>query len=54
LPNESVVPDLSGADLTRVDLHVADLRDANLSGAKLHVADLTRADLRSATCAAQT
>jgi TIR domain/Pentapeptide repeats (8 copies) len=46
--NESLWPDLSGADLTEADLRGANLTDARLFLADLHGADLTEADLRGA------
>ena len=51
--NPDIVPDLSGADLSRADLHGAnlsraDLREANLHEADLHGANLRKADLREA------
>lgn len=44
--NGEVIPNLSGADLTRVNLTFANLTDTNLSGATLVMANLEGADLR--------
>jgi hypothetical protein len=46
--NESVVPNLRGADLMDADLSGADLSGADLSGADLMYADLSGADLSGA------
>jgi hypothetical protein len=43
--NDSIEPNLTGADLTGADLTGADLTGADLTGADLTGADLTRADL---------
>ncbi len=44
--NPQVVPDLAGADLSRVNLTLANLTNADLSSAKLVLANLKGADLR--------
>lgn len=46
--NTTVRPDLSGANLTKVDLRSADLKGADLSNANLISADLKGANLREA------
>src|SRR5262249_25876468 len=46
--NETVVPDLSGADLIGADVSGADLSGADLSGATLRDANLSGAYLRDA------
>ena len=43
-----VIPDLSGADLSRANLRGADLSRANLRGADLSRANLREANLRGA------
>jgi hypothetical protein len=45
---EIIVPDLSGADLTNEELHLANLSDANFSGAILRRTILSDADLSGA------
>ncbi len=43
--NPDVIPDFTGAVLSRVDLHLADLNLADLSGADLRRADLSNSNL---------
>jgi hypothetical protein len=46
--NPGIVPDLSGAGLSRGDLYERNLAGANLNGADLHGADLAHANLSGA------
>jgi len=46
--NPNTIPDLSGADLSLLNLQSVDFTDTNLAGAKLSESDLTNADLVNA------
>ncbi len=50
-PSEAADCDLAGANLTGIDLSTVDLRNADLSGANLGGADLSATDLRGANLA---